>query len=328
MGVHALTEAAGQPCRVLIVGGAGFIGSHFTDGLLADPATQAVTLYDNFSSGFEWHYDHHQGDARLKVVRADAGDGDALADHMAGHDTVIHLAANPDIARAATEPAIDFHEGTVLTHNVVEAMRKVGCGRILYASGSGVYGDRGDIEVSEDDGPMLPISTYGASKLACEALISSYCHMFGLTARIFRFGNVVGPRQTHGVGYDFIAKLRSDPARLEILGDGRQSKPYIHVDDVVSAVLFANQHAPGRLSVFNAASADAVTVREIADMVVDVLGLAPGGVDYVFSGGERGWTGDVPVVRLNCDRLRGLGWRCENNSAQALRRSLEAMIAQ
>ena len=171
MGVHALTEAAGQPCRVLIVGGAGFIGSHFTDGLLADPATQAVTLYDNFSSGFEWHYDHHQGDARLQVVRADAGDGDALTDHMAVHDTVIHLAANPDIARAATEPAIDFHEGTVLTHNVVEAMRKVGCGRILYASGSGVYGDRGDIEVSEDDGPMLPISTYGASKLACEALI-------------------------------------------------------------------------------------------------------------------------------------------------------------
>jgi UDP-glucose 4-epimerase len=323
-----LTEAEAAPRRVLIVGGAGFIGSHFTDRLLADPLTELVTLFDNFSSGHEWHYADHKDDARLAVVRADAGDADALTRHMAGHDTVIHLAANPDIARAATEPAIDFHEGTVLTHNVVEAMRKVGTKRILYASGSGVYGDRGDQAVAEDHGPMLPISTYGASKLACEALISSYCHMFGLTARIFRFGNVVGPRQTHGVGYDFIAKLRRDPTRLDILGDGAQSKPYIHVDDVVSAVLFANRHALGRLNVFNAASVDVLNVREIADMVVDVLGLEAGAVDYVFSGGERGWSGDVPVVRLNCGRLAGLGWTCKNNSGQAMRRSLEAMIAQ
>lgn len=328
MGVHALTEAEAAPRRVLIVGGAGFIGSHFTDRLLADPLTELVTLFDNFSSGHEWHYADHKDDARLAVVRADAGDADALTRHMAGHDTVIHLAANPDIARAATEPAIDFHEGTVLTHNVVEAMRIVGTKRILYASGSGVYGDRGDQAVAEDHGPMLPISTYGASKLACEALISSYCHMFGLTARIFRFGNVVGPRQTHGVGYDFIAKLRRDPTRLDILGDGAQSKPYIHVDDVVSAVLFANRHALGRLNVFNAASVDVLNVREIADMVVDVLGLEAGAVDYVFSGGERGWSGDVPVVRLNCGRLAGLGWTCKNNSGQAMRRSLEAMIAQ
>jgi len=323
-----LTEALGAPRRIVIVGGAGFIGSHFTDRLLADPKTEAVTLFDNFSSGHEWHYAHHQSDTRLAVVRADAGDGEALIDVIAGHDTVIHLAANPDIARAALEPSIDFKEGTVLTHNVVEAMRITGCPRILYASGSGVYGDRGESEVSEDHGPMLPISTYGASKLACEALISSYCHMFGLTACVFRFGNVVGPRQTHGVGYDFIAKLRRDPTRLDILGDGRQSKPYIHVDDVVSAVLFANEHAPSKLNIFNAASADALTVREIADMVVDCLGLEPGGVNYVFSGGERGWSGDVPVLRLNCDRLRGLGWTCENNSAQAMRRSLEAQIGQ
>lgn len=323
-----MTEALGAPRRIVIVGGAGFIGSHFTDRLLADPKTEAVTLFDNFSSGHEWHYAHHQSDTRLAVVRADAGDGEALIDVIAGHDTVIHLAANPDIARAALEPSIDFKEGTVLTHNVVEAMRITGCPRILYASGSGVYGDRGESEVSEDHGPMLPISTYGASKLACEALISSYCHMFGLTACVFRFGNVVGPRQTHGVGYDFIAKLRRDPTRLDILGDGRQSKPYIHVDDVVSAVLFANEHAPSKLNIFNAASADALTVREIADMVVDCLGLEPGGVNYVFSGGERGWSGDVPVLRLNCDRLRGLGWTCENNSAQAMRRSLEAQIGQ
>ncbi len=323
-----MTKAAARPRRVIIVGGAGFIGSHFIDHLLADPAIEAVTVFDNFSSGQEWHYAHHQDDVRLSVVRADAGNAGSISEAVAGHDTVIHLAANPDIALAATEPAIDFDEGTVLSHNVVEAMRINGCERILYASGSGVYGDLGDKEVAEDHGPMLPISTYGASKLACEALISSYCHMFGLTARIFRFGNVVGPRQTHGVGYDFIAKLRSDPSRLEILGDGNQSKPYIHVDDVVSAVLFANEHWTGSLGIFNAATGDAITVREIADMVVGCLGLESGGVDYVFTGGERGWSGDVPVVRLNCDRIRKLGWSCKNNSADAMRRSLEAMIGQ
>ena len=323
-----MTKAAARPRRVIIVGGAGFIGSHFIDHLLADPAIEAVTVFDNFSSGREWHYAHHQDDVRLSVVRADAGNAGSISEAVAGHDTVIHLAANPDIALAATEPAIDFDEGTVLSHNVVEAMRINGCERILYASGSGVYGDLGDKEVAEDHGPMLPISTYGASKLACEALISSYCHMFGLTARIFRFGNVVGPRQTHGVGYDFIAKLRDDPTRLDILGDGNQSKPYIHVDDVVSAVLFANEQWTGSLGIFNAAADDAITVREIADMVVECLGLESGGVDYVFTGGNRGWSGDVPVVRLNCDRIRGLGWSCKNNSAQAMRRSLEAMIGQ
>src|SRR6185437_9048915 len=148
-----------------------------------------------------------------------------------------HLASNPDIARAATEPEIDFYQGTVLTNNVVEAMRRAGVSRILYASGSGVYGEIGDTEAQEDFGPLIPVSTYGASKLAGEALISSYCSMFGLTACIFRFGNVVGPRQTHGVGFDFVRRLAADPTELRILGDGQQSKSYVHVSDVISAVL-------------------------------------------------------------------------------------------
>ncbi len=328
MGVRPLTGSPGALNRTIIVGGAGFIGSHFTDRLLADGASEAVTLYDNFSSGREDFISSHRDDPRLTVVRADAKDGDALTDAMAGHDAVIHLAANPDIARAATEPAIDFDEGTVLTHNVVEAMRRSGCGRILYASGSGVYGDLGEKDVAEDHGPMRPISTYGASKLASEALISSYCHMFGLTARVFRFGNVVGPRQTHGVGLDFIAKLKGNPSRLDILGDGNQSKPYIHIDDVVAAVLHANEHCKDAFGVFNAAPADAITVTEIADLAVACLGLDAGEVDYVYGGGARGWSGDVPVVRLNCERLRGLGWTCENNSAQAMRRSLKALAEQ
>src|SRR5208283_918094 len=232
--------------RYFIVGGAGFIGSHFTDRLLADGSVTAVTLYDNFSSGREWHYERHRSDPRFRVVRGDVKDIDLLTASMQGHDVVIHLASNPDIARAATEPDIDFKEGTCLTNNVVEAMRRSGTKTILYASGSGVYGDLGEVEADEDYGPLLPISTYGASKLAGEALITSYCHMFDFTGRVFRFGNVVGPRQTHGVGFDFLRQLRKNPRKLRVLGDGTQSKSYIHVYDVVDAVLLAAEHSAGR----------------------------------------------------------------------------------
>src|ERR1019366_5434257 len=209
--------------------------------LLSDPSTEGVTLYNNFSSGREWHYGHHDEDARLHVVRADLHETEKLQAAMAGHDVVIHLASNPDIARAVTDPDIDFREGTLLTRQVVEAMRVAGVPRILYASGSGVYGDLGHEEAAEDHGPLLPVSTYGASKLAGEALISSYCYMFGLTGCAFRFGNVVGPRQTHGVGFDFVRQLLLSPRQLRILGDGTQSKSYIYVEDVVNAVLCTHQ---------------------------------------------------------------------------------------
>jgi UDP-glucose 4-epimerase len=226
-----------------IIGGAGFIGSHFADALLASAKTRRVTVFDNFSSGREWHYEAHGGDPRLSVIRADASDVNALAATMEGHDWIIHLASNPNIAAAADCPEIDFYRGTLLTNNVVEAMRRSGLHRLLYASGSGVYGDAGDQPLSEDYAPLIPISTYGASKLACESLIASYCAMFGLHACAFRFGNVVGPRQTHGVGFDFLRSLSAKPKRLRILGDGHQSKPYIHVTDVVDAVLCAAKKA-------------------------------------------------------------------------------------
>lgn len=307
-----------------IVGGAGFIGSHFTDALLASPKTRRVTLFDNFSSGREWHYEAHASDPRLKVVRADASDISALMATMEGHDWVIHLASNPDIARAVSEPEIDFYRGTLLTNNVVEAMRRAGLHRLLYASGSGVYGDTGETLVAEDYAPMLPVSTYGASKLACESLIASYCSMFGLRACAFRFGNVVGPRQTHGVGFDFLRSLRARPNRLRILGDGQQSKPYVHVTDVVQAVLCAAGKATAPFSVFNVATDDAVTVNEIADLAVETLGLAAMPArDY--TGGSRGWRGDVPVVRLDSTRIRSFGWFPKWNSREAVRHSLQEM---
>lgn len=310
-----------------IVGGAGFIGSHFTDRLLADPQVQKLTIYDNYSSGRKWHHEHHLGDARFKAVRADVKNSDLLRQSMGGHDVVIHLASNPDIARAATEPEIDFNEGTLLTKNVVEAMRLSGCRHILYASGSGIYGDRGEAEISEDHGPLTPISTYGAGKLAGEAMISAYCHMFGLCGRVFRFGNVVGPRQTHGVGLDFVRALLADPSRLAVLGDGRQSKSYIHVDDVVEAVLHADVCCTDSYNAFNVATGDYITVREIAALAVECVGLAAADVVLEYSGGERGWKGDVPVVRLDTKRIRALGWRCRHLSGEALRRSMMSIIA-
>lgn len=312
--------------RYFIVGGAGFIGSHFTDRLLADNSVAALTLYDNFSSGREWHYEQHVRDPRFRVVRGDVKDIETLTAAMQGHDVVIHLASNPDIARAATEPDIDFREGTYLTNNVVEAMRKSGTKAILYASGSGVYGDLGEEEADEDHGPLLPISTYGASKLAGEVLITSYCHMLDFTGRVFRFGNVVGPRQTHGVGFDFLRQLLKNPRQLKILGNGTQSKSYIHVSDVVSAVLLAAERSTGRFATYNVATGDYITVTDIAHLAVECAGLAPGSVEFEYTGGNRGWKGDVPVVRLNTDRIRSLGWSCGASSREALRKSMLAMV--
>ena len=246
---------------------------------------------------------------------------------MAGHQVVIHLASNPDIARAAREPDIDFREGTYLTQNVVEAMRLTSVEHLLYASGSGVYGELGDYEVQEDYGPLLPISTYGASKLAGEALISSYCYMFGINGRAFRFGNVVGPRQTHGVGFDFIRKLNVDRSSLSILGDGSQSKSYIYIEDVIRAVLTAFERETKPFEVFNVATGDYITVKEIAELAIQSLGLEPQNVTLNFGGGNRGWKGDVPVVRLNTDRIQALGWRCQRSSREALQYSMLSILS-
>ncbi|MBV9818670.1 MAG: NAD-dependent epimerase/dehydratase family protein [Solirubrobacterales bacterium] len=313
--------------RVIIVGGTGFIGSHFCDALLADERTTRLTLYDNFSSGQEWHYSDHAGDGRLQVVRADANDLRTLCGAMAGHDLVIHLASNPDIAAAMTNPAIDFHEGTLITHHVVEAMRRTGVARIAYSSGSGVYGDLGEVEATEDHGPLVPVSTYGASKLAGEALISAYAHMFEMRGCAFRNGNVVGRRQTHGVGFDFVRRLRDDPTQLTVLGNGTQSKSYILASDVVAAFLTAldaETDVPFRS--FNVATGDYVTVREIVGLALEAVGLDETQTTIHYGAESRGWKGDVPVVRLNTERIRALGWVPSTDSGGALRASMQAML--
>ncbi len=321
------TPTNDSPYRgVTVVGGAGFIGSHLVRLLMGRDGVERVVVYDNFSSGRRWHLDSVIDDRRLEIVEGQVDDLERLTNALQGSTAVVHLASNPDIARAMSEPTIDFDQGTNLTNCVVEAARRSEVGLVLYASGSGVYGDLGEHEAEENYAPLEPVSTYGASKLAGEALISSYCHMFGMHGRAFRFGNVVGPNQTHGVGFDFVRKLLDHPTRLEILGDGSQSKSYVHVDDVLAAVLLAGSVATEPFGVFNVATGDYITVAEIAALAVECVGLDPGSVELAYTGGSRGWKGDVPIVRIATDRIRSLGWSNRYNSRRALQASIESML--
>ena len=306
-----------------IVGGAGFIGSHLVRTLLAEENARVI-VYDNFSSGKMWHLEGLEHNNNLKIIKDDVKNQEILQRSMHGADIVYHFASNPDISKAATQPDIDFWEGTYLTNNVIEAMRINGVKKLLYASGSGVYGDTGSIEVKEDYSPMLPISTYGASKLSCEALICSYCHMFDITASAFRFANVVGPNQTHGVGYDFVRRLLFNPHELEILGDGTQSKSYIYVTDVISAIRLLEKTKTTGFSYYNAATLDSITVTEIADVAAEIMGLK--NVAYKYTGGDRGWKGDVPIIRLNSDKLRNLGWKNQYTTKEAIQRSVKSIL--
>jgi len=309
--------------KVFIAGGAGFIGSHITRRLLKQANVQ-VTVYDNFSSGQEWHLSEVINHPNLKIVRGDIKDLPTLTSSIAGNDTVFLFASNPDIAKAMTQPDIDFWEGTYLVQNILEAMRVNQIKHILYASGSGIYGDTGFLEVAENHSPLLPISTYGASKLAGEALICSYCHMFDIVGRAYRFANVVGPNQTHGVAYDFIRKLRNDPKHLSILGDGTQSKSYIYVEDIIDAILLADRESGEQLDYFNVATGDYITVTEIARIVIEEMGLKD--VEIQYTGGDRGWKGDVPVVRFNLEKLKSYGWKSEFSSTQAIHNSVISML--
>lgn len=314
--------------KVFISGGAGFIGSHLLCRLLRDREITDVIVFDNFSSGRRSYLDDVSADRRLRVVKGDLKDLAAVQAAMKGSSLVYHLAANPDIARAVTQPDIDFWEGTYLTQNLLEAMRLTDTRRIFYTSGSGVYGEDPDTFFKESYGPCRPISTYGASKLACEGLISAYCHMFDCRGLAFRFANVVGPRQTHGVGYDFVRRLKDDPSRLRILGDGSQSKSYIHVEDVLEAISSASSAGDQRFDIYNVATDDYITVKDIADIAVEETGLASNQVRYEFTGGDRGWKGDVPIVRFDVSKIKLTGWRAQRTSAEAVRDSIRAMIEQ
>lgn len=306
-----------------ITGGAGFIGAHLVNHLI-DKTEALVTVFDNFSTGQRWHFGKRVEDKRLTIIEADARDQEKLIGAMPCHDIVYHFAANSDIARAQQEPAIDFLNGTIPTHNVLEAMRISGVKRIVFTSGSGVYGEIGSTPVPENYDRMIPISTYGACKLACESLISAYSFMFDITGTVFRFANVVGPNQTHGVSYDFIQRLAKDPIELKIFGDGSQSKPYVHIEDVLKAFSLMEKSQTEGYDVFNVGTPDHLTVREIADIVCEKMKLK--NVRYAFTGGSRGWKADVPIYRLNTEKIRARGWFNTYNSHEAVVASINSMV--
>ena len=309
--------------KYFVTGGAGFIGAHLVNHLI-DTTSSTVTVFDNFSTGRRWAFGDRVNDPRLVIIEGDAADQAALVRALADHDIVYHLASNSDIARAATEPAIDFLNGTLLTHNVLESMRLTGLKQILFTSGSGVYGEVPPIPIPEEYPRMIPISTYGACKLSSESLIGAYCHMFDITGTVFRFANVVGPHQTHGVAHDFIRRLAKDSTWLKIFGDGQQTKPYIHIDDVLAAFRLMEREQTLDYDVFNVGTEDSLTVHDVADVVVERMGLSD--VRYEFTGGSRGWKADVPVYKLDTRKIRGRGWSSSRNSREAVTAAVDSMI--
>ena len=307
----------------LVTGGAGFIGSHLVDRLVSYGWN--VRIVDNFSSGRMENVEHHRGNRRVEILRGDLKSPKEAEEAVRNVDVVLHYAANPEVRLSTTNPDVHFNENVVATFNLLEAMRKNDVEQLVFASSSSVYGEPENIPVSED-APIKPVSVYGASKAACENLIHAYCNLYGLKAVVLRYANVVGPRLRHGVIYDFIVKLYKNPKQLEILGDGTQKRSYIYIDDAVEATLIAyNTTAGKRFEVFNVGSEDCITAKEVADIVVDTLGLKD--VKYVYKpvGHGVGWPGDVKNIALSIDKIRKLGFKPRLNSAEAVRRTVKAI---
>jgi len=308
--------------KIFITGGAGFIGSHLADRLIN---SGEVTIYDNLSSGKKEFIQHHLGNPHFHFIQADLLDFNTLNKAAASHDVVFHLAANPDVRVGFIDTKLDLQQGTVATHNVLEAMRLNQISKIVFASSSTVYGEAGTRAVSENYGPLLPISLYGASKLACEGLISAFCHLFNIQAWIFRFANVVGARVSHGVIFDFINKLKQNPKELEILGDGVQEKPYLYVTDCIDGILFGFQHPQEQVNVLNLGTNSSTNVIAIANMVIEAMGLSR--IEFRYTGGERGWKGDIPQVRFDITKMKNLGWKSECSSDEAVEKAIKDILS-
>lgn len=309
--------------KIFITGGAGFIGSNFCNYLVRTTKA-SITVYDNLSVGKLDYILPFIDAGRVKLVEKDLLDFDSLIKHQSGHDLVIHLSANADIALSATDTFIDMKQTVLATYNVLEAMKINGISRIVYSSGSGVYGDLGDYDPNETYGPLYPVSMYGATKLSAEAIISAFSALFSIQASIFRFANVVGPNQTHGVGYDFIKKLQSNHEMLQVLGDGMQSKSYIHVSDIISAVMTVIESQEILVDTFNVGTGDYVTVRDIAKIVTSEMGFSE--IPIIYGDTPYGWKGDVPKVRFATHKIESLGWKPKFNSGQAIRESIKQML--
>jgi UDP-glucose 4-epimerase len=298
--------------RFFVVGGAGFIGSHLVD-LLVERGS--VTVYDNLSIGKVEFIAGHLESGKARLVKADALDLPALTAAMKDHDVVFHLAANPEARWGLERTRFDLEQGTIAVYNSLESARLNGLKKFVFSSSGTVYGNTPE-PCAEQDLGHLPISLYGASKFAGEALISAFVECFQLQGYIVRFGNVVGGRGTHGAILDFSKKLKAHPDHLDVLGDGRQSKPYLHVTDCALGLLYILDHAPDSLNVYNLGPSDWTSVKRIAEMCVSASPYPNARIEY--SGGTQGWPGDVPVSRLVPDKLAKLGFKLRYTSDQAV----------
>lgn len=305
----------------VVTGGAGFIGSHLADSLVE--RGDDVVVIDSLVAGRRETIAGHLESGKAKLVQKDLL-SDGWQDTFGGADRVYHLAADPDVRQSAMTPDPTFRNNIVATYRVLEAMRAKKVPEIVFTSTSTVYGNAAVIPTPETHAPMEPVSIYGASKLACEAMISAYCHSFGIRAWNFRFANIVGARSGHGVITDFVRKLQEDPTMLEILGDGKQTKSYLEVHECIDCMHFAVTHAQDQVNTFNIGSEDWIDVTTIADVVVEEMKLK--GVKYRYTGGTVGWIGDVPKMQLGIDRLKKLGWKPQTGSRESVRIAVRAAL--
>ncbi len=308
----------------MITGGAGFIGSTLADRLVADGVE--VVVYDNLSTGRPEFIASLLEHPTASFIEADVLDGDRLTSALSGCDTVFHLAANADVRDGLKQPLRDLEQNTIATSTVLEAMRAAGVKRIAFSSTGSVYGEPEVFPTPEDAPFPLQTSLYAASKLAGEGLIGAYCHGYGFTGVVYRFVSILGERYTHGHVYDFFAKLQADPARLHVLGDGKQEKSYLYAQDCVSAILCGLQavaEKPG-LSVYNLGTDETVIVDQSIAIITRELGLSP---TIEYAGGTRGWAGDSPLIHLDCSRIRALGWAPTLTIEQGIVRTLRWLEA-
>lgn len=314
--------------KILVTGAAGFIATNLIPRLLE--RGDDVLGVDNFFLGKRAYLRPFAGHPRFTFHEMDLLDMEGL--ERAVRDfapaRVWHLAANSDISFGTKYTDFDLKGGTLVTYNVLESMRRTGVKEIVFSSSGAVYGEPAVMPTPEDYGPILPISLYAASKAACEGLITAFAHNFDIRAWIFRFGNIVGPNPTHGVIHDFVLRLRDDPAHLTVLGNGTQSKPYVHVEDCLDGMELGVQRARGEVNYYNLAVDDQTSVREITDWTIEAMGIDREAIEVQYGEGPRGWKGDVALVKLDTRKLTALGWKPKLSSAESVRRTIREVVEQ
>lgn len=312
--------------KVFITGGAGFLGSFLSEEMVRRGAQ--VTIFDRFSQGKK-RILHLEKNPQVTIVQGDLMDYEKVLEHLKGSSWVWHLSSNTDIPAGLRDTTIDLRDGVMATRHLLEAMRHHGIQKIIFPSSGAIYGEHHKGFRSESMGPTLPISLYGAQKIACEAFLSAYAHLFGIQAWIFRFGNIISGRITHGVIRDFIKKLKANPNELEVLGDGTQTKSYLLAEECLDGIIHILsktkiKEGEGFCDVFNLGAPDETVVIDIAKMVIEEMKLPH--CKIKVKGGERGWKGDQAKIALDISKIRGMGWEPKHNSGEAVRISIRRML--